>query len=343
MIDTQKHFSLLEEFNTANKLIHIGFGELQNINGSNSFYFLPFQLLSQGFERLMKAYICAVYFERNQYYPSYQYLKNLGHDLIRLLQEILDHYYDAKDTRQFIIDYKLLKDDKEFLDLLFIISEFGKYGRYHNFDIITGHNKPSQNAVEAWNIFENKLIKKLGIPLEKIVDPEPTSIDEVYGEIVRYIIIKFENFVSGLARQIIFGIAGTYGKQTTAANIYDFGMMYADKFGLQDYRQKTTNYRENLKIGKPFTLIHKIKRSLNSKVKYKTITKDDYKGDWPFYVDKVTVQCERKTWCTIIIENKWYSLNGLAKGRYKLENPHDAGMAVIGKSIGDFISIARSL
>lgn len=58
-IEVAKFFTLNEEFETADKLIRLGFGELQNINLVNDFYFLPFQLLSQGFERFMKSYICA--------------------------------------------------------------------------------------------------------------------------------------------------------------------------------------------------------------------------------------------------------------------------------------------
>lgn len=56
-IEIQKFAALNEEFDTANKLVRLGLGELQNINLDNDFYFLPFQLLSQGFERFMKAYI----------------------------------------------------------------------------------------------------------------------------------------------------------------------------------------------------------------------------------------------------------------------------------------------
>jgi len=79
-MDFLKHYALLEEFETADKLIKLGFGEIQNINNSNSFYFLPFQLLSQGFERLMKAYICVAFLEQKGKLPDFRYLKDLGHD-----------------------------------------------------------------------------------------------------------------------------------------------------------------------------------------------------------------------------------------------------------------------
>jgi hypothetical protein len=67
-INITKHFALLEEFQPSNKLIRLGFGELQNISLNNDFYFLPFQLLSQGFERFMKAYICLGYLEKTTFY-----------------------------------------------------------------------------------------------------------------------------------------------------------------------------------------------------------------------------------------------------------------------------------
>ena len=37
------------------------------------------------------------------------------------------------------------------------------------------------------------------------------------------------------------------------------------------------------------------------------------------------------------------ALNGSAKERYKLENPHDAGMAILGKSLCDFIKMTIAL
>jgi hypothetical protein len=46
------------------KLIEIGFGEFQRLDLANDFYHLPFQLVSSGFERLMKCYICLGFHEK---------------------------------------------------------------------------------------------------------------------------------------------------------------------------------------------------------------------------------------------------------------------------------------
>lgn len=342
-MDIPKHLALLEEFETSNKLIQLGFGELQNLNISNSFYFLPFQLLSQGFERLMKVYICIAFYEKNDTLPDFKYIIKLGHDLDKLLTEIIENYYYDYNRIQYKDDEEFLTNNKDFLHLLHIISEFGKHARYYNFDVITDSNKPSINTIEEWQNYENYLIKKLEISYEKILSLDSNVNNEVYYEISRHIIIIFERFVSSLSRQIIFGKLGQIGKQLTASNIFDFGLLYDKDFGNTDYRKITTKYSETPKRVHKRTILDDLERRVNPNYKSKVIKKEDFKEDWPFYSNEVTVECRHKHWCIITIDGFDYSLNGSAKGRYKLENPHDAGMAIIGKSLSEFIKIAREL
>lgn len=65
-----KDIYLDEELRTSIRLIELGFGELQNLDMVNDFYFLPFQLLSSGFERLMKCHICLGHHEAHNAYPN---------------------------------------------------------------------------------------------------------------------------------------------------------------------------------------------------------------------------------------------------------------------------------
>lgn len=53
-----KDIYLVDELQTAVRLIELGLGEFQNLTLENDFYHFPFQLLSSGFERLMKCHIC---------------------------------------------------------------------------------------------------------------------------------------------------------------------------------------------------------------------------------------------------------------------------------------------
>ena len=240
-IDNIKYFALLEELETSDKLLKLGFGELQNINLENGFYFLPFQLLSQGFERFMKAYICLGYFHKNQKLPDFRYLKNLGHDLENLLKEITDNYYYDFDRPQFDLDNRFICADSDLKELLFILSEFGKKSRYHNFDLITDNAKIGIDTKKLWEQFENKVLNKEDF--EKLMDFNLSH--EVYQKISRHIIIVFEKFVSALSRQFIFKCLGQNGSQITVSSYFDFGMLYEKDFGNKDYRKQTTQFKES--------------------------------------------------------------------------------------------------
>jgi hypothetical protein len=340
-IETNKYFALLEETETAYKLIKFGFGELQNIRIGNAFYFLPFQLLSQGFERFMKVYICLGYYDIDSNLPDFKYIKDKGHNLETLLETILNSYYKKDDKFQFVADYKFLTENNDLKELLYIISEFGKMSRYYNFDIITNNPKVGIDAIDKWKDFENRIMKMRNISLNKLFDADLEQ--EVYYEINNYIIEIFEKFISALSRQFIFGFVGDSAKSMTVNTFYKFGMLYEKDFGKTDYRKLTTSYKELPRKKHKRNFIDRLNRKYNSDYKFMKITKSDYKGDWPFYTDKVVVECRQKHWCVITIDGYDYALNGSAKGRYKLENPHDAGVAILGKSIGEFITLALNL
>ena len=179
-IEITKHFALLEEFETSSKLIKLGFGELQNINLDNDFYFLPFQLLSQGFERFMKSYICIAYFDKHDKFPNSEYLKSFRHDLKKLLNEILCNYFEDYESSQFNLDKRFLEKSKNLKESLYILSEFGKLARYHNFEIITGSNKKTINAVKLWERFESNIL-----PMSKRISNKIMNFDldgEIYNE-----------------------------------------------------------------------------------------------------------------------------------------------------------------
>lgn len=339
-MDPQKYIALLEEFETANKLIKLGFGELQGINLDNDFYFLPFQLLSQGFERFMKAYICTGYYSVHNSLPNFLYLKKLGHDLEKLLTEIKINYYNNYPPNQFLKDRNFLNDNKDLQELLFILSEFGKLARYYNFDLITDNSNISINPKELWLNFEDKLIFSKGI-LEKLVNPDTER--EVYQEVTNYIIIILEKFISSLSRQIIFNALGELGQQLTIGSFYDYGLLYEEDFGKTDYRKDTTKYKETQRSIHKRTIFDELNRKFNSDFRYKKINKRTYEGEWPFYVDEIVIECRYKHWCIISINGYDYALNGAAKGKYKLESPHEAGMAILGRSIEKFIKIALEL
>jgi len=221
-----------------------------------------------------------------------------------------------------------------------MLSEFGKLARYHNFDIITGNQKPSINPKDLWTAFENKIVLSNPSTTNKLGDWELHN--EIYGDLSRYILIIFEKFVSALSRQFLFGGLGEKGKQFSIP-FSDFGTLYSNNFGNTDYRLNTTKYKTSLRKVHKRNPKDEFDREFNPNYISKVITKAEFDGEWPFYADEVIIECRDRHWCVVTIDRHDYALNGSAKGRYKLEDVHEAGMAILGKGIGDFINMTLEL
>lgn len=339
-IERIKYFALLEELETASKLIKLGFGELQNFDSTNHFYFLPFQLLSQGFERFMKTYICLAYYNEHDTFPNYKKIRKFSHSLEKLFTTIIDDYYPIYKSPQYILDCKFLDENTDIRELLNILSEFGLGVRYYNFDLITDSPKNTVTSTkESWEEFENKLLNSEDyLKLMK----EDTK-NEVRQKVFTHIIVVFEKYISALSRQFIFKNLGQQASQLAVNSFFDFGMLYESDFGKTDYRHQTQRYQSTSKKSHRRTFYDDFQRRVNSNFKSKKILKINYDSDWPFYADEVIVECREKHWCIVTINGSDYSLNGSAQARYKLDSPHTAGMAILGKSLSDFLKIAQEL
>ena len=68
---------LFEELESSRDLIKSGFGHLQEIDMSNTFYHLPHQLMASGLERFMKCYVLLIYEGRHGSYPNNAYVNAL--------------------------------------------------------------------------------------------------------------------------------------------------------------------------------------------------------------------------------------------------------------------------
>jgi hypothetical protein len=338
--DVSKKLFLNEELNTSIQLIKLGFGEYQNLNMANDFYFLPFQLISSGFERLMKCYICLGCFEKTGLFPKPELFRHkLGHDLLKLKKHITDNYFQKK-SQELSKDFTYLKTDKDLEKLIGLLSEFGKFARYFNLNVVTGEVDPGIDVKASWEEYETSYVLKNKKLLKKLSDFETNN--KVLDTINRRIIGKLERFTRALSRQFTLGRLGALAQQYSSS-VYDFLMLEDSELGNVNYRKNTTRYEQRDYKPHKRTTKDDYNRKRNKDFKSQLITKDTYNGDWPFYADKVVIECRQKHWCVVTIDNYDYALNGASKGRYKIENIHEAGMAILGKSIGPFIDMALKL
>jgi len=333
--DPLKILCLTEELETAFNLIELGFGELQEIRMDNDFYHLPHLLLASGLERLMKCYICLVYEARNGYFPNKKFLQSLGHDLLRLKETITDDYYATNGIPILCEDFEFLTTDDLLERIIHILSEFGQKARYYNLDVVSGAPTPPIDPRSAWDSLESALES----PLPYISSHSMEALyRDYYPRVNAKIIAKLERLLRAIALQFTLGrhggkllqLSGTIGRFTALKEV-DFG---------------TTDYRRSVK----YLQQSKDKWSKRSRAEVlsspwptKVISRAQYDGDWPFRFDEVILECREGLFCVINIQGYDFALNGTAKGRLGYPFPHDADMAIIGKSVGPFIQMALRL
>jgi len=335
-----RKISLIEELDTSIKLIKLGFGEYQNLDMANDFYYLPFQLISSGFERLMKCYICVGHIEKDGDFPKPELFRNkLKHDLIKLKNHIIENYFQ-ENSQALSADFTYLKTDKDLEKLIGLLSEFGKFARYYNLNVVTGEINPGIDVKALWEEYETSYVVGDKLLLDKFKDFE--SRNEVLNLITQKIIEKLERFTRALARQFTLGKLGALAQQYSPS-VYDFLMLKDSELGNIDYRKNTTRFVKRDHKPHKRTFKDEYNRKRNKEYKSKLITKENFDGEWPFYADQVIIECRQKHWCVVSIDNFDYALNGAAKGRYKIEDVHEAGMAILGKSVGPFIDMALKL
>ena len=317
-------------------LIKSGFGHLQEIDMGNSFYHLPHQLMASGFERLMKCYISLVYRGRSGSYPNAAFMKSLGHDLENLLDTICKHFYGG--TRRHLIrqEYTFISTDPVLHECIRILSLFGKKGRYYNLDIVAGAAQTPIDPKCEWQALESTVED----PAPFISTPDLMYRD-YYPRVHSKLIAKMERLVRAIALQFTLG---DHAEQ--AGELRRTSGVSADFRNLTDHELGTNDYRRSVQILRQ-EMDNWIRRTdeevLSSNWPTLTLTEPAFEGEWPFREDRVILECQENLFCIIYICGYAFALNGAARSRYGIPDPHDAGVAILGKSVGPFIDAALSL
>lgn len=334
--DLKKFLSISDELDASCELIKAGFGALQEIDMANTFYHLPHQLLASGFERLMKCYILLVHAGSRGSYPNTVFLKSVGHDLNELLQLVCKDYYGGKNRPLIKEEFDYLTTDRILHECMRILSLFGMKGRYYNLDVVTDEADPCLiNPTEEWQDLESE-----------IEDPGPYLSDQealyrdYFPRVHRTMIAKMERLVRAVALQFTLGDHADPDR-----HLAQLWSTFGD-FRHLDTELGTTDYRRSVRILQQDT-DRWIKRSdeeiLSSDCPTRVVTRDEYREEWPFRADQVIIECRDRVFCIVNITGYAFALNGAARSRYSIPDVHAAGLAVIGKSIGPFLDLARTL
>ncbi len=335
--DLKRFTCLLDELETSHKLIVAGFGTLQEIDASNDFYHLPHQLLASGLERLMKCYIALVYEDANGSFPDMAYMKDLGHDLNNLLAKITIEFYGGH-SRPFVqAEYDFITTDSELAECIRILSLFGKVGRYYNLDIVAGSSHSPIDPKNEWEALESNIED-----ITPYLGDDEKMYTDYYPRVHSQIISKLERLVRAIALQFTIG-----DHPDTKNRLSQISCVYTDFRKLRDEELGTRDYRRSVHILEQKNNENWTKRTEEeikaSSWPTRDVTKDSFEGEWPFRADKVIVELRDNLFCVANIEGYAFALNGSAKTRFKMPAPHEAGVAILGKSIGPFIAMAFAL
>ena len=334
--DRIRFLCLFDELETSRELLKSGFGHLQEIDMGNTFYHLPHQLLASGLERLMKCYIAVVRKGRDGAYPNQKEMQSLGHNLGCLLRTIRVDHYGGTHRPVVQRDLDFIKSDLVLNDCVRILSRFGKMGRYYNLDVVAGKGDGPIDPKVEWKALESRVED----PAPYLGDPESLYRD-YYPRVNMRLIGRMERLVRAIAMQFTLG-----GHKDPAGEMRSLSGLYADFRNLQDDQFGTVEYRRSVEI---------LRRDEDRWSKRSddeieaghwptvAVSRVEFEGEWPFRRDHVTVECRDGLFYVVNVGGYDFALNGAARSRYQLPYPHEAGVAVLGKSVKPFIDVAAGL
>jgi hypothetical protein len=337
----EKDLAIIDELQASVKLIELGLGEFQSLNMGNDFYFLPFQLLSSGYERLMKCLVCLRHFDKTGEYPDTKFLRNdLGHWLPDILNYTTQNNFVLKETPALQDDLNFLTKDEDLPEIVRLLGEFGRRSRYYNLDVVTGTHVSTIDVKAEWEAFENRFYINDETFLGRLANPEQT--EDAIAEINRHSVILLERWARAIGRQFTFSEGDKV--RSLSSIVSSFAALSDEQLGTTDYRDRSRSLRNfNSTSSGTISLRDTLRRLLCKDVAVKKVHRSEYKGDWPFLTDSIEIECRHKHWCVVIINARQYALNGLASQRYKLSFPHDEGQAILGKSLSPFIDMALDM
>ena len=332
-----KFFCLFEELESSRDLIKSGFGHLQEIDMGNTFYHLPHQLIASGLERFMKCYVLLIYDGRHGSYPDNTYVKRLGHDLQKLLKLICTDFYGGTERAWVQRELDFVTTDSVLQDCIRILSLFGQKARYYNLDVVSGvHNLPI-DPKEEWTALESSVEEAA-----PFLQNQEALHHDYYPRVHSRLIARMERLVRALAMQFTLG-----GHDDRNGTIGRLSSVYTQFRNIRDDELGATDYRRSVHILRDRDERNWIERSdqeiRDGGYPIRVITSDEFEGDWPFRANRVIVERRGNIFYIVNIEGFAFALNGAAGSRFNMPYPHDAGVAVLGKSISPFIDMASTL
>ena len=233
-------------------------------------------------------------------------------------------------------EYTFISTDPVLHECIRILSLFGKKGRYYNLDIVTGAPQTPIDPKREWHALESSVEDPV-----PFISTQELMYRDYYPRVHSKLIAKMERLVRAIALQFTLG-----GHAEKAGELRRTSVVSADFRNLGDQVLGTNDYRRSVQIlrqEKDNWIRRTDEQIVSSGWPTLALTESEFEGEWPFREDRVILECQDCLFCIIYICGYAFALNGAARSRYGIPDPHDAGVAILGKSVGPFIDAALSL
>lgn len=312
-IEAQKIGAIVEEVDAAFDFISSGLKNLKEQKTSVSNNHVTLQLLSSGFERLVKILLLIKDKHIDGTYPGLEVAKkrfskyNGGHGIKSMLDELMI-YSESVELMQDIPmvkeDLNYLQLDSDFTKFIEIVTEFSISQRYFYIDIIA-----SEKISNKYNPFDS--FKQFILNFNRNIDTSKLSYEEEENIAIKEATICIEKGARALSRFFTHGF-DSLGRQFY--NKFSNLLLLKDKdLGTLNYTEKKINPSDTYKPITKFSLEYFPFIGAATK----TLLSKDY-PDWPFLVDQLKVYYVKPFFYCVMIDEKLFSLTGATATKYKL-------------------------
>jgi hypothetical protein len=211
--EARRQIAILREAEQAADIIRSGLAiyQLSHIGDEDHVVFLT--LFASGFERFMKVLLLLRALEVDKNPLTNKDLKNLGHDLVKLKDNVVAKCYTPAYLARPIAaqDLTFIQSDAGFILLLNILNDFANAahpsGRYNFINIATD----PVNTTDEWpeRRWKDELESRAGTAVDYLTDPVGAK-----ARAVAYVVGLIEKFARALYRILVFS-----GQGSVAASI----------------------------------------------------------------------------------------------------------------------------
>jgi len=317
-LEIEKIVAISEEIEASFNFIKEGIRTLDNQNSTISSNHISLQLLSAGFERLVKILLLLKEKHLTGEYPKTEGRTNYfnqfdgGHGIQKIVENLISYSEDVEFMNKIpmvVEDLGYLKNDTRFSTFLEIITDFSKFQRYYYIDTIVNKERQENNSFEKF--------KSLISSYSDDIDVSKTTYEKENKFVLNSTIITIEKGVRAISRFFTHGL-GDEGKK----HYGDFGsfiLLRDEDLGKLKYLIPKINPQKNYSPWKSHDLKYlKIKATSKSKV-----IKSSEHDSWPFLVNNVEViNYKNGNYCLVKIGKEIFALSGKAVGKFKLPHYH---------------------